>query len=83
MTNANINVTTATRTAAGKQYLFVTVTNEGDVNADVSYHTTYGSKEVTLDPLESNTSAFATRSESVPAGQVVVQVDFIVPISGA
>ncbi|KAJ8140099.1 hypothetical protein OY671_006704, partial [Metschnikowia pulcherrima] len=61
------------RCLAGKVYVAVRATNAGDVPADVTLTTTYGTKTFAgVAPGANAYQSFATRATSVPAGTVTV-----------
>lgn len=76
MTYPIIEVVTSSRQIAGKAYLVVHAVNRGDLAAEVSYESPYGTKTLLLDPLEENVSVFATRAENYPAGNLNVQIEY-------
>ncbi|HMR49857.1 MAG TPA: glycoside hydrolase [Arachnia sp.] len=76
--NLDATVVGTGRCVAGKMQLVLTVKNVGDVAADVTVSTPYGSKTFPgLAPEKSGSAAFATRVASYAAGeaQVVVAAD--------
>lgn len=70
-----VTVTADTRCVAGKVTLTVKTTNAGSTPVGVAVSTTYGSKSfATVQPGKSASAAFATRTGSVSAGTVEVDV---------
>ncbi|OLT53595.1 hypothetical protein [Cellulosimicrobium sp. CUA-896] len=73
---APVTATAEPRCLAGKVYVAVRVTNEGDAPVDVAVSTPYGDRSFAdVAPGKNAYHAFATRSASVDAGTVVVAVD--------
>lgn len=69
----DLQPTVGQRCVAGKTYLAVSVRNAGDVAADVTVQTAFGSKTLTgVAPGTAATSTFATRALGVAAGEVTV-----------
>ncbi|SME93136.1 Beta-xylosidase [Cellulosimicrobium cellulans J34] len=69
----DLEVEAAPRCLAGKVYVAVRATNAGDVPADVTLATPYGTRTVTgVAPGASAYQSFATRADSVPAGTATV-----------
>jgi len=68
-----LTVEVTPRCLAGKVYVAVRATNAGDVPADVTLTTPYGTKTVTgVAPGANAYQSFATRAVSVPAGTATV-----------
>ena len=68
----DLNVSVASRCVAGKAQLVVSVKNADAAAAAVTVATAYGEKKVSLAAGATTSASFATRTASLPAGQVQV-----------
>lgn len=81
---APVTVTAETRCLAGKVYVAVRATNDGDAPLDVTLATPYGTRTVAaVAPGASAYQSFASRAASVPGGTAVVTVDGFAPLEVA
>ncbi len=72
-TRVELTVEATPRCLAGKVYVAVRATNAGDVPADVTLTTPYGTRTFAgVAPGANAYQSFATRATSVPAGTVTV-----------
>jgi predicted alpha-1,2-mannosidase len=71
----DVTVSASTRVLAGKQYVSVVVTNNEDAPVDVAITTPYGAKSFTdVKPGKSASTSISSRLQTIPAGEVTVDV---------